>query len=670
MSWQTFKDNLVSFGNNPDNISDIDKVAKKWADEYDAAIKRGGDTINKIKIQNGNKEIMEQLFKAALQKGLSSTGPYDLVGEMGNGVIAYWSGAIMQNVPIPIQLPKGATANVSITSNVVLNPGQWTPPIPAPSQIVYDEVLSELDMANNIDTAMVEIGASDKPSTEEEITALANELYPDLQQQVDTFGIPSLQGAEAQLIETPEVIDFNAALPTPGLSDDIYANDGPSVAGSTAGVIVQKKTITNTPNPFNNNNTNNNTNDNTTFTQTNVQSEFKAVLVGGLDYREGDLKIDQQAALFKQGFGNVNVKAFVYKTNAQTVLNFLSESAKLPIFLFSAGCKLAEALSKSNLVDKTNLFIIEPYAADGGTKTIVENAIKNGVPATNVYAGAGAPRGTGIAGASNTPSNINHWGSLKYVASQKASLAAKTYYKTKTQQGNNQGGGGPAVYTNVGKTAAGVPPGYEKFGVARTVTRKGASKADGVNGGIPYENLRKVNRSYTGPKGQAIYGSGYLHPEAAVGLELFLDFCAESGVLFEITPGGGWYRDYDNQIRLWDLYGPDRAAVPGHSNHGWGIAIDIRTLCNQTEAAAAQLGVSATNPKANAVVRNTDLYRFFATHAPKFGWYNPHLLCDNTGSDETWHWEYHGFSTLTTAQRNQMLKTFAETPRKSPLTKK
>lgn len=666
MSWQTFKDNLVSFGNNPDNISDIDKVAKKWADEYDAAIKRGGDTINKIKIQNGNKAIMEQLFKAALQKGLSSTEPYDLVGEMGKGVIAYWSGAIMQNVPIPIQLPPGATANVSITSNVVLNPGQWTPPIPAPSQIEYDEVLSELDIANNIDTAMVEIGASDKPSTEEEITALANELYPDLQQQVDTFGIPSLPGEEVELIEVPEVIDFNAVLPTPGLSDDIYANFK-SETGSTGTVIVQKQTFTGNINNINNNN--NNTNDNTTFTQTNVQSEFKAILVGGLDNRSGDLKIDQQAALFKQGFGNVNVKAFVYGTSAQTIIKFLSEYAKLPIFLFSAGCARAEELSKSNLVDKNNLFIIEPYAESANTKKIVENAIKNGVPATNVYAGAGAPRGTGIAGASKTPSNIDHWGSLKYVGSLKASLAAKTYFKTKSQQNNNQGGG-PVIYTNVGKTAAGVPPGYEKFGVVRTIVRKGAKKADGINGSIPYENLRKVNRSYTGPKGQAIYGSGYLHPEAAVGWELFLDVCAENGVLFEITPGGGWYRDYDNQIRLFEKYGASRAATPGHSNHGWGVAIDIRDLCNQTEAAAKQLGVSATNPKPNAVVRNTSLYRFFASNAPKFGWYNPSSLCDGTGTEETWHWEYHGFITLTSAQRNQMAKTFAETPRKSPLTKK
>jgi LAS superfamily LD-carboxypeptidase LdcB len=352
------------------------------------------------------------------------------------------------------------------------------------------------------------------------------------------------------------------------------------------------------------------------------------------------------------------------------VLFLVENSTHLPIFLFSAGCARAEELSKSNLVDKNNLYIIEPWIDSASSKTKIENAIKNGVPAANVYAGPGAGRGTGIAGASKTPSNIDHWGSLKYVGSLKASLAAKTYYKTKTQEGNNQNGGGAVIYTNVGNTAAGVPPGYEKFGVARTTTRKGASKADGPNGSIPYENLRKVNRSYTGAGGRAIYGSGYLHPEAAVGWELFLDFCAEQGVLFEITPGGGWYRDYDNQIRLFDLYGASRAATPGHSNHGWGIAIDIRDLCNQTEAAAKQLGVSATNPKANAAVRNTDLYRFFATNAPKFGWYNPHLLCDNKGSDETWHWEYYGFSTLTSAQRNEMLKTFAETPRKSPLTKK
>ena len=44
MSWQVFKDNILRYANNPDAIQDIDTVAKVYATEYDAAVKRGFDT--------------------------------------------------------------------------------------------------------------------------------------------------------------------------------------------------------------------------------------------------------------------------------------------------------------------------------------------------------------------------------------------------------------------------------------------------------------------------------------------------------------------------------------------------------------------------------------------------------------------------------------------------
>jgi repressor of nif and glnA expression len=82
MSWETFKQNILRVANNPQSINDIDIVAKTYATEYDAAVKRGGDTVNSVPIKKGNFSAMEQIFKSALQKGLSSTEPYDLVGEM------------------------------------------------------------------------------------------------------------------------------------------------------------------------------------------------------------------------------------------------------------------------------------------------------------------------------------------------------------------------------------------------------------------------------------------------------------------------------------------------------------------------------------------------------------------------------------------------------------
>ena len=133
MSWEIFKNNILAKANNPDSIKDIDTVAKLYATEYDAAIKRGGDTINRVAVKKGNVEIMELLFKAALQKGLTTTNPYDLVGEMGKGVLAYWQGAILNEFPFPIIPSPGAISNIGVTSNIVTTPGTWTPAISIPA---------------------------------------------------------------------------------------------------------------------------------------------------------------------------------------------------------------------------------------------------------------------------------------------------------------------------------------------------------------------------------------------------------------------------------------------------------------------------------------------------------------------------------------------------------
>jgi hypothetical protein len=145
MSWQIFKDNILQYANNPDSIQDIDTVAKVWATEYDAAVKRGGDSVNRIAVKQGNVEGMTQIFKAALLKGQSSTGPYDLVGEMGNGVLAYWGGAILNEFPIPTIPAPGSTINVSIVTNLVNNVGVWQPPlsISTPSAIEVSQIMTE-----------------------------------------------------------------------------------------------------------------------------------------------------------------------------------------------------------------------------------------------------------------------------------------------------------------------------------------------------------------------------------------------------------------------------------------------------------------------------------------------------------------------------------------------
>jgi lysophospholipase L1-like esterase len=129
MSWDLFRENVLRVANAPENINNIDLVAETYAREYDAAIKRGGDTISHIKLTKGNVDSMKQFFKMALEKGLSSKANYDLVGEMGAGVISYWTMGTMANIPPPFvstkQIFGGAIANLVTIQNVITNPGKW-----------------------------------------------------------------------------------------------------------------------------------------------------------------------------------------------------------------------------------------------------------------------------------------------------------------------------------------------------------------------------------------------------------------------------------------------------------------------------------------------------------------------------------------------------------------
>ena len=72
MSWSLFKANIIRKTNPKTTNNNIETVAKIWAEEYDACVKRGKDFINLESIQTGNLQIMETLFKVALLKGLTT----------------------------------------------------------------------------------------------------------------------------------------------------------------------------------------------------------------------------------------------------------------------------------------------------------------------------------------------------------------------------------------------------------------------------------------------------------------------------------------------------------------------------------------------------------------------------------------------------------------------
>lgn len=198
MSWQLFKQNILAVANRPDGIPDIDTIARLYADEYDAAIKRGGDLLHGIPLQSGNKLLMEQMFKLALQKGLSSTGPYDLVGEMGEGVKAYWVGAQMQRFgtrpgqPLPIVPPVPKVT--IIETNIVTNNGVWIPPIPSVNNPTEEEIQKQETEALKEDQAQ----------------------YKETEKQFDAL-FDSQQAAEAHNKPIPYAGDKNF---TPAQTDD------------------------------------------------------------------------------------------------------------------------------------------------------------------------------------------------------------------------------------------------------------------------------------------------------------------------------------------------------------------------------------------------------------------------------------------------------------------
>jgi hypothetical protein len=80
------------------------------------------------------------------------------------------------------------------------------------------------------------------------------------------------------------------------------------------------------------------------------------------------------------------------------------------------------------------------------------------------------------------------------------------------------------------------------------------------------------------------------------------------------------YRTYASQVRLYGQK-PALAAVPGTSNHGWGLAVD---LCGGIEAFG------------------TAQYAWMAANAGRFGFLHPTWADPGRGREEPWHWEYAG----------------------------
>jgi hypothetical protein len=138
------------------------------------------------------------------------------------------------------------------------------------------------------------------------------------------------------------------------------------------------------------------------------------ILMGGLDYRPGDLNITQQINVVKEKLPKKNVIGFRY-SNLKDTLKAIKDNPDAYVILFSAGCNYSSEIAKT-IKNKDRLFIVEPYASSKNTSNSVKSAVSSGVPSSNVVTGAGKPRGEGVvSGATKTPSSYDHWGALKFV---------------------------------------------------------------------------------------------------------------------------------------------------------------------------------------------------------------------------------------------------------------
>jgi murein DD-endopeptidase MepM/ murein hydrolase activator NlpD len=78
------------------------------------------------------------------------------------------------------------------------------------------------------------------------------------------------------------------------------------------------------------------------------------------------------------------------------------------------------------------------------------------------------------------------------------------------------------------------------------------------------------------------------------------------------------YRSYASQVDLYQRK-PSLAALPGTSNHGWGVAVD---LCGGVDK------------------YGTAQYQWMKSHAADYGWLHPHWADQGGDREEPWHWEF------------------------------
>ena len=107
--WAIFKLNVLTAMLTGQFKADPDAFAEFYANEYDRAIKSGGDLLYGVNVINGNVKGMSDAIKIALKKGTESVGSnFNILQEIYPSAFdAYWLGAEMSPLPNPLIKPLG-----------------------------------------------------------------------------------------------------------------------------------------------------------------------------------------------------------------------------------------------------------------------------------------------------------------------------------------------------------------------------------------------------------------------------------------------------------------------------------------------------------------------------------------------------------------------------------
>lgn len=228
MSLEVFKQNMLSYMRNQENIGSKEDFAKKLVQEYDIAVKSGFDTINGISVSKGNTQLMEQVLVAVLSTAFNQKfGEHAIITNIGKAFKAYWSGATMNLFPPPIPSvlpPSIVITHIQQVSNFITNTGTWGPvdvtisptpitPINALTALL-DSIQDEIMTPDDIKAAQEEIKGTERvlqnQAASQEAKSTASE-YKSLKEKEISSGVknaatPPLSPEELKEIEglTPD----------------------------------------------------------------------------------------------------------------------------------------------------------------------------------------------------------------------------------------------------------------------------------------------------------------------------------------------------------------------------------------------------------------------------------------------------------------------------------